>query len=299
MCILKKIIYISSCFGFLHIFCSQVTDGFAFWKIHSCVLPGSMPEKENLQLQPLLNQPFFYLAHGAQSFAFLSKDGNYVLKFYRQDRATHPLAFSLPLLPKKYKTSLLQTLNKRKNKQLKTFSSYHLAYTHLCKETGLLYLHLYKTTHLQQKVRLYDKLGIVHEIDLDTTAFLLQHKAKPVYLALEEWIQQKELQKAKDQITALIHLLITRAKKGLADKDPDLQTNFGFISEGPIQFDVGRYTVDPLQADPKIYKEHLIRMTDKLYTWLEKKEPSLAKHMKDCLKDVVTDSFTNKENSEI
>lgn len=262
-------------------FCLMATDGFAFWKIRS-----SLPYCQEWETSPLshcemIKQPFFYLGRGAQCYAFVSEDGNYVLKFYRHHRAQHPLAFMAPLLPANLKKRLQNTITKRKNKRAKDFASYMIANEQLPEKTGLIYLHLNPTNHLHRTIRIYDKIGVVHHIELDQFVFILQKRAYPIYQTIHTWIKTGEKQRAKEGIAQLIALLAYRAENGIYDKDPDLKTNFGFTSEGPIQFDIGRYKMDPSRSQKPTYKEDLIRITDKLCRWLEKKDPSLSTFVKE------------------
>lgn len=277
---LKKLFAIASCFVIARFLCLHATDGFADWKIQSQLPYSSKWNTDSISIQSIIDQPFTYLGHGAQCYAFVSHDEQYVLKFYQHHKASHPLAFLNPLLCKIGYNRLSQTLKKRKEKREKDFISYMHAHDLLPKETGLIYLHLNPTKHIQKKVKLYDKIGALHYIDLDKTVFILQKKAVPVYTALEEWISKGQFEQAEQNLTALVFLLAVRAKKGLYDKDADLSTNFGFTKEGPIQFDIGRYKIDPSRKEKKIYKEELLRVTDKLCEWLQQKSPELAEHVK-------------------
>ncbi len=276
MRILKKILAFSLCGFALYQFCSHATDGFSIRKIQTNLETHSDWETPNGYFA--LDQPFSYLGHGAQVYAFVSFDGKYVLKFYRHNRASHPFAFLAPLLPPPLKKRLLSTIEKRKNKRLKDFSSYLLAYHHLAKESGLLDLHL-NPTEEQRKVKIYDKIGVEHILDVSHMQYLLQKRAKPIYALLEEWISQGEMEYAKEQLSKLVTLLRTRCQKGIFDKDPDLKTNFGFTDDGPIQFDIGRFKLDPTRTDPNIYRDDLIRITDRLCQWLEERAPALAAHI--------------------
>ena len=264
----------------LHYFCQKQTDGFALSKIQSNLKPQT--EWETVcpnHLSSIAGQPFYYLGHGAQTFAFVSKDDRYVLKFYRHHRTGHPLKACAFFLPYPWKNRLAQTLEKRLLKRLKDFSSYKLAYDKLQNETGLLCLHLNKTTTLNQKVTLYDKIGVQHVIDLDQMEFILQEKASLLYPTLEKWISCQEIETAKQGLSQLISLLRTRCQRGIFDKDADLKTNFGFIDNTPIQFDIGRFKPDPSRADPEVYREDLFRITDKLCQWLETRAPELVTYI--------------------
>ncbi len=279
--ILKKIPLFLLITLLLHRFCQVQTDGFSLGKVQSN-LPFH-PEWETTCVKSYLdalNQPFYYLGKGAQTFAFVSEDEKYVLKFYRHHRVGHPFSKISWLLPSSLRRRLKQTIAKRENKRLKDFSSYLLANSMLQKETGLVQLHLNKTKE-PMPTTLHDKIGVMHKVDLKEMEFILQKKADFFYPTLEKWIAAKEFDKAKGALSNLISILHNRCKKELFDKDPDLATNFGFIGEEPIQFDVGRFKVDPSRSDPEIYGDELIRITDRLCVWLDTKAPELSTHIRE------------------
>ncbi|HSX11975.1 MAG TPA: hypothetical protein VLF61_00600 [Rhabdochlamydiaceae bacterium] len=249
------------------------TDGFALYKIgfSQAFNPAwdtdmTLSEEE---LKEIFNQPFDYLAKGAQTYAFVSRDGRYVIKFFRYlNKYATPLEF-LPL------ESVRKTAAKRKGKLQKDFSSYKIAFEQMKEETGLLYLHLNPTRHLKRSITLYDKMKPQYKLSLDEFGFILQKRAAPFYPTLTNWIEENKTEEAKQALTALVHLIAKRCVLGIFDKDPDLATNFGFLEETPIQFDIGRFKVDEaqknLQALPKILKP--------LEIWLSQKAPELATYL--------------------
>lgn len=260
MGILKKLFAFSLGFLLLQRFCLSQTDGFTMLRIQS-----NMPNDPTWESHSNINlsQPFYYIGCGAQTFAFASDD--LVIKFYRHHRAGHPLALFAPLFPR-----LQQTIAKRQAKRQKDFASFRLAYDHLRDETGLVCIHLGKTNQLNQKITIYDKLGIAHEIDLDQMEFIIQKRATPFYTTLEKWIDSGQWEKAERGIRELVALLRNRCEKGIFDKDPDLRTNFGFLDDHPIQIDIGRFKEGP---------DDMIRVTDTLKKWLEVKAPHLIEEL--------------------
>jgi len=110
--------------------------------------------------------------------------------------------------------------------------------------------------------------------------FLVQKKADPIYSTLQQWIDKGAFVQAKEGLSQLVALLRSRCQKEIFDKDPDLKTNFGFINKTPIQFDVGRFKINPARSDPKQCTDELIRITDRLCQWLDEKAPSLSFHLR-------------------
>lgn len=252
--VVKLLIFVLCFYGTAK-FCKKQTGSFTVARISSELPfhPEWVVENENeAEVQKILAQPYRFLGKGAQSFVFASEDGKWVIKFFRH-----------------------QHLQKN-GKLAKDFGSYKLAYEKLRNETGLLYLHLNKTNHLHQTLDLIDNLGIHYPIRLDQYEFLVQKRAMPAYPALQQWINEGKIEEAKEALTALVRLLAARSEKGIHDKDPDLNTNFGFIGTTPIQFDIGRFKMRQNPPD----STELVRITDNLHQWLMQREPILDEHLK-------------------
>lgn len=262
--------------------CHRATDGFTPPKIQSQLEfhpEWEVVEQDTSCASELLSKNFHYLGRGAQAYVFASEDGKTVIKFFRHHRMRTLLCKVAFLLPGVLKARLQQTIDKRKAKLHKDFESYKLAYTALKEETGLIFIHLNKTQDLKQKLTLFDKIGVRHEIDLDRMEFVVQKRADLIYPTLSKWIQEQNYAQAKASLSELVALLKTRCQKGFFDKDPDLRTNFGLIDGHPIQIDIGRFKEDLTRKDPTIYRDEIIRITDRLAHWLDKRAPELALHL--------------------
>ncbi len=249
-------------------FCHYQTAGFKLSKIQDnfCAHREWIAPPLEAGTKAILQGKFTYLGRGLQSFVFLSSDQKYVLKIFNN----------------RYQRKIfwLQFLPGCRGKQLyhwqkleKTFHSYEIAYQELQAQTGLLYAHLNPTDQLGSTAIVVDKLGIEHPLLLDRIAFLLQKKVDPLYAKLTAWKQQGEIEKAKRGIRALVQLLKDRFDKGIADHDPLLRTNFGFIDEQPFQIDVGAFAKEEPISDPK---EELLRIVASLKDWIQHNYPELS-----------------------
>jgi hypothetical protein len=263
-------------------FCLDQTDGFTVARIHSDlpydpswdVAPLKANEKEHLH--HVLSQPFHYLGCGGQCFAFASADDRYVIKFFKH-RFRKPCTLLLTQsLPEPFETTRLRKLNKASTKLKRDFTSYKIAYEELKEETGLVYIHLNKSRDLKETITITDKLGIAHQLQLDSVEFVLQKKADLVHLHIEELMEKGELEKAKASLKSLMHLIISRCQKGIFDEDAKIHRNFGFIEDQAIFIDVGRFTRDPNRKDPQVYKADLAHITKGLKTWLNEHYPILV-----------------------
>ena len=131
---------------------------------------------------------------------------------------------------------------KRKKWRLEqAFGSCTIAFQHLKEETGLVYLHLNRTTHLHKKIFIYDKEGLAHPLSLDTLTFVLQKKAVRTYDRLEELITKGETEKAKRALSSLVSIISSRRQKQIDDYDPVFGSNFGFVKEQAIEIDLGSF----------------------------------------------------------
>ncbi|NGX26325.1 MAG: hypothetical protein K940chlam6_00241 [Chlamydiae bacterium] len=92
--------------GFIAVerFCHKQTQGFQLQKIQAdlphnsdweTLLPG---DHTSQRLQTILSQPYSFLNSGGESYAFVSKDGKYVLKFFKLHHM-RPKSFADKFLP--------------------------------------------------------------------------------------------------------------------------------------------------------------------------------------------------------
>ena len=279
---LKRILFIAAfalCIVYAKRFCYRHTDGFALNKILSNLsyhseweVPVSTQENEVLSL---IDQPFHYLAKGAQSYVFVSEDGQTVVKFFRLYHLLPPLWIKMLHFPPKMQLFKLRKMLAKREELEKDFDSYLLAYQQMREETGLLYVHLNKTSHLKQKITLYDRLNIAHTLDLNTTGFLLQKRVDLVYPFLKEKIKSGNLQEAEEAISSLINLFFWKYRHSIGDNDPLIRTNYGFLSGKAIQIDVGPLSIDNSLTAKELQENEARRTTASLKHWLEENCPEL------------------------
>jgi hypothetical protein len=207
--------------------------GFSPDKIASSLSPHpawSIPHEQDPELKMVLSSPFKFLGEGAQAFAFESSDGKYVLKFFKMRRFTPS-----------WQDHLCPHVVRRRLKNLHwVFNGYKIGYDQFRKETGLVFIHLAKTTHLNQIATLVDETGKTHTIDLDKTEFVLQEKAELIFDRLSKLYAEGDVEKAHQAIASVLKLVQNRVDKGYADRDKAVSNNYGFVGDKPIQLDIGR-----------------------------------------------------------
>jgi len=259
-------------------------DRFAIHKIASKIPndPAWEVPKESQSLEAIFKQPFFYLGHGLQFYAFESQDKQYVLKFLRHQRLRPRQVFeSLPdVWP-------FQSLKRQKVEECQKrigyiFRSLIVAYVEVPEETGLLSVHLNKTNQCYPTVQIFDKKKQPYQVLLDSTEFVLQKKATLVKPTLIQLMQKGEVEAAKIRIGQIFRLLQECAMKGVCDTDGQLirKNNLGFLEDRAIYIDTGKLTRKESIKTKARFAQDLQRL-DPLYSWLLEHYPQLAKHFEE------------------
>ena len=208
--------------------------------------------EETSVIAPLLDQPYTYLNEGAQTYAFVSKDGAYVLKLFK---AQHQKRF-------KFSRFWKRLTQEEKDPQLReakwrikfqnTCRRYKMALLDLKEETGLIYLHFqHSPTPLPVKLQARG----VYTVDLSKLPFILQKKA----VLAPNYCRQHPIEGEK----ALRELFKTRLEKGYSDPRQSLNINYGFVEDQPIQIDVGK--IEPFEGDKE---EELEKIYSRLDAWI-------------------------------
>ncbi|MGE5196236.1 MAG: hypothetical protein ACM3JI_02775 [Anaerolineae bacterium] len=281
-----KILFFAMAFWGVERFCHHQTAGFSISKISSSFFPDhQFPDlffsKKQTQVEKILAQPFSYLGKGAQAFAFLSQDGEVVIKVLRQDHVRAPFWVDIGNVLPFFKTDAREKKMQKEARHQRLMTSYQIAFDKLCSETGLIYLHLSSNSELKNTLTLVDRLGIAHSIDPNTLQFALQKKAILVYPQIEAWMREGRLQDAKKGISSLIDFFKGRFKKGIFDKDPDLSTNFGFVDLQPIQIDLGRFRMIDKKNESLNEREEMIKIFASFQGWLDLHHPTLRAHLQE------------------
>ncbi len=261
-------------FNTLEHLCHQKTKGFFLQRIQfgDEKPEPSAPDAATLSV---LNQPFHYLNHGNQCFAFVSEDGKYILKFFKYVHHTSPLWTSkIPLL-NRFKAFRQTRIDKVVWKRNRDFQGYQIAFDHFRSETGLLDIHLHPT-EVYPTITLYDPLNIVHSLDLNKTPFILQKRATPIYEQFSSWIQKGEIDNLKQGITDLVDLCSNRISKHIFDDDVNFYSNFGFFEGKPIQIDPGHFVLNSTTTS------ELPSLLVELKDWFSKNYPPMVSHVEAC-----------------
>ena len=236
------------------------------------------PEKIK-EINSILDQHFYFIGKGKQCLAYVSYDGQYVIKFLLQKPLALksrfdelPNIFPLTLF-KEYKSDKCDV---RKNELFQSFIiSYHIA----PEQTGMLYVHLNATDNLFKKPKIVDEKGNPIHIDPDTTQFVIQKRARLVKPTLIDLMHEGRVNEAKARVDQVLMLLYEAAKKGVMDIDTGLvrNNNIGFLPTRAIYVDTGKLRLVKREFSQKDFVKDLKRL-EPLHKWLRTYYPELAEH---------------------
>jgi hypothetical protein len=259
-------------------------EGFEIEKIHSTLLPNPAYHvdvtKEQLdRANKIFEQPFYYLGHGFQCYAFVSADDKYVLKFFRHQRLRLPeCAKWLPDI------SIVRHFKAKKEKDFALrmnylFGGIKVGFEAAPEDTALLFVHLNKTSGRHPTLTIYDKLKNRYEVALDGVEFMLQKKARLVKPVIDELMAKGDLEGAKARLDQIYDLLIRCAKRGVCDTDGALirKDNLGYLEDRCIYIDSGKLQLKEEIRHKERFQRDLKRLRP-LAKWLEQKYPPLAVH---------------------
>ncbi len=280
-------------FIFIERFCHQKTGGFQVSKIesdHSFNPDWATPvpsDQERDHLHTLLDQRYTFFSYGGQSYAFLSDDGKTILKLFKHHHLRVPAWIKMLPLPRTFKRIRNKWVHLKEDSFYLFFNSCKIAFDDFRNHTGLIYLHLNKTDYLNQQVRIVDKIGIEHKIDLDRTDFALQHRAELPKKHFRSLKKKNDYAAAKKSLDSLIDMIVERSQKGIADRDPSIRRNCGFIGENAVEIDLGSYSRSETLKIPFMCKADIYQKSLQLRRMISKSYPELYPHLDKRLTEIL------------
>lgn len=233
----------------------------------------SLNAEEYQHLQQILDQKFSYIGKGAQCYAFVSKDGQYVLKFFKFKHLKPNFAVEyLPSIPP-FQAFKESSIDRKKRKLIKVFDGYDLAFRENRDNAKLIYLHLVPTQNLHMKVTVIDKLGLERTIDLDEVVFLVQKKGDTLRTRLKAFLNQHQVAEAKQAMMSILGMYISEYEKGIYDHDHGILHNTGFIDDQPFHLDVGNLHYDERMKQSDFYKKDFEHVIWKMDVWIKANYP--------------------------
>jgi len=224
------------------------------------------------ELRPLFDHPFTFLGSGNHTYAFSSADGQYVIKFFKQNRMRTQKLF----LSKARK-------EERAKLRKRSLESYRIARDLLPKETQLVYLHDTKSSHLNLQISLIDQHGHTHKFQADDMEFLLQKRGILTFDHIQNLLKQGDDQRAVGAMVSLLDLVKSRAEKGIYDKDIQFFKNYGFVNGKPIEIDIGEFRMDPREANPEKIARDRLGFASQFFHWIDNNAPHLKAPFQEAL----------------
>ncbi|MCB1110884.1 MAG: hypothetical protein KDK64_07865 [Chlamydiia bacterium] len=257
--------------------CIHRTKGFCYKKIHSLYSYdprwdfGVPNPEQNALLEKISTQTFSLLGSGKECYAFVSDDGLFVVKFFKQKHMkTQYLIDYLPL-SQQLQMIRREVLNRHKSHRNRLYQSYQLAYERLFDHSGVLYLHLTKTNYIKKAITIRSPSGKRLALKLDDMEFLVQKRAYSIFDTIAN-----APKKGEETIDAILDYLASRNARGIGDDDINCARNLGILEGKVMQVDIGElYPALPRPAPEK----ELIAATLDLKDFLERKHPHLARYL--------------------
>jgi hypothetical protein len=243
--------------------------------------------EESQRLDQIFNQTFSYLGKGCQSYVFQSQDKQYVIKFFKYQRfRPQPWLSYFTFIPA-VNIYFDQKIEKKRKKLETVFVSWKIAYEDLQPETGVVYVHLNKTKNIQKQLKILDKMGLEHPLNLDDFEFLIQRKAQMLCPRIDELMTEGKTSEAKLLISLLLSRIMSEYYRGYADNDHALMQNTGVLEGLPVHIDVGQFVQNDRVKNPKLYHQEIFNKTWKFRKWLAKKYPDLELYVITELKQIM------------
>lgn len=238
------------------------------------------------KLQNIFSQKFYYLGSGSQSYAFMSEDQQYVIKFFKMKGLTPKYWLNYIPLPwlEKYR---FQKIQMRERKRKEFFDSCEALYHGFKEETGLVFIHLRKTAYPHDVSHFIDKMGKSHHISLNDVPFVVQRKASMIYDYANELIDQGKEESALDSLVSVLELVKRRCRKGYFDRDSGVSNNYGFIEGRPVEIDLGRVYKDDTILDSVDQLSEVLRVSRKIEAWIRANHPQLLPFYQDKAQQVL------------
>jgi hypothetical protein len=118
--------------------------------------------------------------------------------------------------------------------------SYQLAWDHLRRETGLLYVHQSQAAFPLPAVSCTDRTGNSFSLDLGQTAFVLQKKGVCLADALPQIFAKEGIQGIEKIIDSWFSFIHQRMQQNIIDRDSETVLNFGLENGVLFHLDPGR-----------------------------------------------------------
>jgi hypothetical protein len=239
------------------------------------------------EIKQILQKRYHYLSRGHQTYAFVSDDGQYVLKFFNFSQLELPLW--LKYLPEvgpiaKVQAKRSESLNHR---IIRLFRGHQIAEKNALTHYGIIYQHLQETDgYFAETIDVVDRIGLHHAVPLDRVVFVLQEKAIIAREMFTKLLAKDDMEGVKKRIDQLFDLYLSEYKQGIEDKDPNVIDNVGFVGDQAIRIDVGRLRNN---SQIQIQQDLVLKVYIRLHLWVHKYFPGHEREIKQYLDEKINE----------
>ncbi|MEC7840142.1 MAG: hypothetical protein VX777_08905 [Chlamydiota bacterium] len=229
---------------------------------------------EDPTIKKALKQSFSYLGQGNQTYAFISEDRNYVLKFFKFGNLKPTLWHTWlpdigPIQKVKHKKRMSQ-----EGRLTRIYEGHWIALTHNKENCGLIAVQLDPLGYFDQTVKVRDRIGQIHTINLDTTVFALQEKATVARDLFDKYLIKNDIQQIKTLIDQIFNLYLNEYSKGVYDRDHNVIDNVGFTETKAIHIDVGKLKYDvEIKNKEKYIPDLKDKVVKRISSWVTRHYP--------------------------
>ena len=269
---------------------ARADDHFSFDKIRPkerFSLQYSKPysAQEMREMRAILAQSYTYLTEGHDTYLFVSKDGEYVIKFFNMKQMTPKYwlcHIPFPWLDE----NRLKNVEERARARDELFRSVKIAFDSFRYQTGLMFTHLFKTDYLNMKVCVKDRWGIRHYIPVDEVPFVVQRRATPLKEHMQALLARHDEEEAIQSLCQILELVQEACEHGFIEPSDRLEDHYGFL-EGRAILMCGRLEPNPflLREDRRLHE--VFRVSRLLERWTKIHHPELLQRLQAEIQDIL------------
>lgn len=218
-------------------------------------------------VRDILEQEFTYLGRGRQTYAFLSGDGEWVLKVPRTDLFRPPFYLRASPWAEEQKRACEREKLGRWSRLVESWSIAGGRLRELC---AVAYAHVGRSGE-RLTIRLRDALGRRWNWEAERQVWALQKRVELLFPSCDLAYRQGDWESAERMIAAYVDLVKERGERGVANKDRMLWGNYGWDGARALQIDIGTLYDDPVSARG----EGIRRELEALKAWIGQCAPGL------------------------
>ena len=246
--------------------------------------PNSL--KELHEIRDIVSQPYLYLTESKDTYSFVSKDEKYIVKFFKTRRMTPKYWLNYIPLPWLDGKRLLK-ISERERIRDELFKSLKVSFELYRYQTGLVFLHLFRTNYLRIKMCVKDQNGVSHYVPLDEIPFVVQRKMTMLFDYINRLIKKGKEEKAVHSLCHILGLVKEGCTHGFIDLSDQIGDKYGFIGGRPVHVE-GSFIFDESYKNSFMTLKEVFRVSRILERWVEENQPALFKRFQTEVQEILT-----------